>query len=150
MTDVPKPLRWLVPSREEMRNLPEDVKDEIGFRLRRLQNGDHESDPNIKPFREDGRISHLVKIVADGDDGNTYRAAVAAEFAEGLWVLDVFEKRASSGIATPKKDIDRIANRLKRLKEFRCTSEGRKMIADMEKETENHRRSRGLVPPSKR
>ena len=63
--------------------MPEDIKDEIGFRLRRLQNGEHGSDRNIKRFGEDERIEHLLKIVAEGEDGNTYRGAVAAEFSEG-------------------------------------------------------------------
>ena len=120
--------------------MPEDIKDEIGFRLRRLQNGEHGNDRNIKRFGEDERIEHLLKIVAEGEDGNTYRGAVAAEFSEGLWVLDVFEKRASSGVGTPKKDIDRIADRLKRLKSYRTTPEGLKMIAGMEAETEAHKR----------
>jgi phage-related protein len=101
--DVTKPLRWFVPSREEIQGMPEDIKKEIGYRLRRLQNGEHIGDKNIKSFGEDRRIRHLMKIVADGDDGNTYRAVATVEFREGIWVLDVFEKRASSGITTPRK-----------------------------------------------
>ena len=132
---VPRPLRWFSPSRDEIRSLPDDVKDEIGFRLRRLQNGEHAADPNIKRFGEDPRIAHLMKIVSDGEDGNTYRAAVAIEFEEGVWVLDVFEKRSSSGLGTPKKDINRIARRLTRLQEFRKTAAGQQMIAGMKDET---------------
>jgi len=142
---IPRPLRWVVPSRDEIRDLPDDVKDEIGFKLRRVQNGEHGGDKDIKPFGEDPRIAHLIKIVAEGDDGNTYRAAVAAEFPEGLWVLDVFEKRASRGIRTPKKDIDRIARRLQRLNEYRATADGLKVIAGMKAETEAAKKSRSTA-----
>ncbi|MGO4175780.1 type II toxin-antitoxin system RelE/ParE family toxin [Bosea sp. TAF32] len=123
-----------------MQSMPEDIKDQVGFRLRRLQNGEHGNDRHIKRFGEDQRISDLIKIVAEGDDGNTYRCAVTVEFDEGLWVIDIFEKRASSGISTPKKDIDRIADRLKRLRVFRQTPEGLKVIAGMEAESEASRR----------
>jgi phage-related protein len=140
MERVPRPLRWFVPSREEIRGVPDDVKKEIGFKLRRLQNREDELDKDIKRFGEDRRISHLTKIVVNGDDGNTYRAVATVEFSEGIWMLGVFEKRASSGISTPKKDIDRIADRLKRLKEFRNTPDGLKMRREMEAETEARRR----------
>jgi phage-related protein len=132
-------LRWFVPSRDEIRAIPEDVKHEIGYLLSQLQNGEHLGEKNIKPFGEDRRISHLIKIVVDGDDGNTYRTAATAGFPEGIWVLDVFEKRSTSGIGTPKKDLDRIANRLKRLKEHRTTGSGFK--ASMMAETEANLRN---------
>ena len=35
---------------------------------------------------------------------------------EQLWVLHAFQKKAKHGIKTPKKDIDLIRERLKRLK----------------------------------
>jgi phage-related protein len=134
MISAARPVRWFMPSRDEIRDLPTDVRQEIGFRIRRIQNGEYHSDRSIKPFGEDSRIRHLIKIVTDGDDGNTYRTAVVAEFDEGLWILDVFEKRSVSGISTPKKDIDRIADRYGRLKTFRETAVGQQMISEMKLE----------------
>lgn len=144
MSSVPRPLRWFTPSRSEIQAVPEDVKDVIGFKLRRLQNGEHGADKDIKPFGEDDRIRHLVKLVAQGDDGNTYRTAVTVEFAEGIWVLDVFEKRSTSGTSTTKKDIDRIASRLAKLKVYRKTPAGEEMIKDMMAETARHEARRAV------
>jgi phage-related protein len=127
----PKPVRWYGPSLDELSAFPWDVKRQIGFRLRRVQNGEHVRDGSVKRFGEDNRIAHLTKIVCDGDDGNTYRTAITVEFEEGIWVLAAFEKRSSSGIGTPKRDIDRIAERLKRLKEYRGTAKGAEAIASM-------------------
>lgn len=134
MTTKHKPLRWFANSRASIQSLLPSVAREIGFRLRRLQVGADRDDPCIKAFGEDDRIKHLIKISTDGKDGNTYRTAVATEFEEGLWVLDVFEKRSTHGISTPKPDIDRIAQRLGRLKQFRDTPEGKQIIDGMKKE----------------
>jgi phage-related protein len=103
LTGVPKPLRWFVPSRDEIRAMPEDVRREMGYLLSQLQKGEHLEEKNIKRFGEDRWISHLTKIVVDGDDGNTYRTAATVEFPEGIWVLDVFEKRSMSGSAHRRK-----------------------------------------------
>ncbi|WP_084327570.1 type II toxin-antitoxin system RelE/ParE family toxin [Salinarimonas rosea] len=139
-----RPLRWFGPSRREVGALPDDVKRRIGFRLRRLQNGEEAHDENIRAFGEDRRLRGIVKLVADGEDGNTYRTAVAASFPEGLWVIDVFEKRASSGVGTPKKDLDRIVSRLARLRAFRESEEGRQEIRAMLDEADRSRAERGL------
>jgi phage-related protein len=48
-----------------------------------------------------------MKLVEDYD-GNTYRAAYTVAFADVVYVLDVFIKKAKSGIKTPQADKDRI------------------------------------------
>ena len=45
-----------------------------------------------------------------------YRTVYALQLGERLWVLHAFQKKAKQGIKTPKKDIDLIRERLKRLK----------------------------------
>ncbi len=44
--------------------------------------------------------------------GDTWRAVYAVQFSDAVYVLHVFQKKAKSGIATPKKDIDLIKQRL--------------------------------------
>jgi phage-related protein len=39
------------------------------------------------------------------------------QFGAALWVIHAFQKKAKSGIATPKAEIDLIRERLKRLRE---------------------------------
>ena len=47
---------------------------------------------------------------------DAYRTVYALQLGGRLWVLHAFQKKAKQGIKTPKKDIDLIRERLKRLK----------------------------------
>lgn len=47
---------------------------------------------------------------------DAYRAVYALQLEERIWVLHAFKKKARRGTSTPKKDIDLIRERLKRLK----------------------------------
>lgn len=44
---------------------------------------------------------------------DTYRAVYTVRFTDRVYVLHVFKKKAKSGIATPKSDLDLIERRLK-------------------------------------
>ena len=45
-----------------------------------------------------------------------FRTVYALQLGDAIWVLHAFQKKAKQGIKTPKKDIDLIRERLKRLK----------------------------------
>jgi phage-related protein len=62
----------------------------------------------IKAFKGAG----VVEIV-DDCDGDTYRAVYTVKFAGVVYVLHAFQKKAKSGIATPKADINSIVTRLR-------------------------------------
>jgi phage-related protein len=49
--------------------------------------------------------------------GDAFRSIYAVQIAEDLWVIDAFQKKSKSGIKTPQADLDRIRDRLKRLKD---------------------------------
>ena len=49
--------------------------------------------------------------------GNAFRVVYAVQLAEEIWVVHAFQKKSTLGIKTPKRDIDLIKDRLKRLKE---------------------------------
>jgi len=40
------------------------------------------------------------------------------QLAEEIWVIHAFQKKSTQGIKTPKREIDLIKDRLKRLKEM--------------------------------
>lgn len=54
----------------------------------------------------------VLEVVEDYD-GDTFRAVYTVRFADFVYVLHVFQKKAKRGIATPKKDIELIKTRLK-------------------------------------
>ena len=46
------------------------------------------------------------------DPGGTYRVVYVAQFVEAIYVLHAFQKKATSGIATPQRELDLIRQRL--------------------------------------
>jgi len=102
--------------------MPEEVQDVFGSALLDAQYGDHPA--GARPFGE-GLPSKVMKLVED-HDGDTYRAAYIAALRGAVYVLHVFKKKSSSGIATPKPDKDLIRIRLQAAEaHHRATYEGR-------------------------
>lgn len=106
---VAKPVRWISDCDKELRRLPQDVKYEVGFALYQAQMG--EQHPNARRMK--GQLRAVTEIRVN-DAAGTYRAIYTVEMEGLVYVLDVFQKKAKSGIATPKIDLDRILARLKR------------------------------------
>jgi phage-related protein len=103
-----KQLEWIASSRQELREFPEDVRDEIGFALFRAETGGkHTSAKPLKGFGGGG----VLEIVAD-DKGKTYRAVYTVKFRLAVYVLHTFQKKSTTGVKTPKH-IDLIKQRLK-------------------------------------
>jgi phage-related protein len=46
------------------------------------------------------------------------RAVYAVQLGEDVWVVHAFQKKSTQGIKTPKREIDLIRARLKRLQEM--------------------------------
>ncbi len=92
--------------------MPDDVQDELGYGLGVAQLGGKAQSAN--PMK--GNLREVMEIISD-DDGNTYRAMYTVQFKGRVYVLDVFQKKSKSGIATPKADLERILQRLKDAKQ---------------------------------
>ncbi|MCC2666551.1 MAG: hypothetical protein K0S63_467 [Gammaproteobacteria bacterium] len=80
----------------------------IGYALHQVQEGIKPQ--NAKPLSSIG--SGVMEIVCNFDT-NTYRAVYAVKLGGAIYVLHCFQKKAKNGIATPKKEIDLIKQRLK-------------------------------------
>ena len=50
--------------------------------------------------------------------GDAFRVVYAVQLADEIWVVHAVEKKSTQGIKTPKREIDLIEERLKRLKEM--------------------------------
>jgi phage-related protein len=53
----------------------------------------------------------IWQVHAD-DPGGTYRAVYVAQIGEAVYVLNAFQKKSTSGIATPQRELDLIRQRL--------------------------------------
>jgi phage-related protein len=50
--------------------------------------------------------------------GDAFRVIYAVQLGEEIWVVHAFQKKSTQGIKTPKREIDLIRDRLRRLKEM--------------------------------
>jgi len=50
--------------------------------------------------------------------GDAFRVVYAVQLADEIWVVHAFQKKSTRGIKTPKREMDLIKERLKRLKEM--------------------------------
>ena len=106
-----RPISWIKAARKAFVGFPEGAQDVI---LRALT------------VAAEGRKADIAKPLKGFDSGvfevalkyrtDAYRTVYALPLGEQLWVLHAFQKKAKQGIKTPKKDIDLIRKRFKRLK----------------------------------
>ena len=105
--EQPRKLIWLVDSLVRLTGFPPMVRKRLGFALYQSQIGQrHESAKMLHGFTDT-----IWQVRAD-DPSGTYRTVYAAQLGETVYVLHAFQKKATSGIATPKRELDLIRQRL--------------------------------------
>ena len=108
-----KPINWIGDTRRELRSMPTEVQDDVGYALYEAQIG-LKSD-KAKPLTGFGGAGVLE--VVSVFDGNAFRAIYTVRFAMRIYVLHVFQKKSKRGIAKPRSEIDLIRKRLKTAEE---------------------------------
>src|ERR1700735_1890407 len=103
-----KPLYWVGWAKRNLLTFPEPVKDTVGPALSVAQFGGKH--PAAKPWKGEG--PGVLEIVED-HRGDTYRAVYTVRFAEAIYVLHAFQKKATHGIATSRRDVDLVNQRLR-------------------------------------
>lgn len=110
---VPRPVRWVASSKDDLSAFPNDVKNRVGGALWDAQIG--LKSPAAKPLKGFGDAG-VLEVVVDFD-GNTFRTVYTVRFAKAVYVLHAFQKQSRRAIATPKSELDLIGTRLIRAKE---------------------------------
>ena len=103
-----KPVRWIGASLRDLRSSPREVRIDLGHALFAAQEG--KADPSAKPLKGFGGASVLEIIVSH--HGNAWRAVYTVRFQDAIYVLHVFQKKSTKGIATPTREINLIKQRL--------------------------------------
>jgi len=103
-----KPLFWVASSLNDLLTFPEKVQKKIGAALSVAQFGGKH--PSAKPWK--GAGSGVFEIVEDYRS-DAYRAIYTVRFADAVYVLHAFQKKSPSGIRTPRRDVELVAQRLK-------------------------------------
>lgn len=111
-TRAETPLDWIGSAKADFLAFPAKVIDEMGYALGVAQLGGKH--PDAKPWKGEGPgVFELVERF----DGNAYRAVYTVRFEGMIYVLHAFQKKSPSGIKTDKRDVDLVAERLKRARE---------------------------------
>jgi len=115
----PRRLVWLVNTMDALRGFPSGVRTKLGFGLYLAQIGKkHES---AKPLHGFG--APVWEVRAEARSG-TSRAVYVVHLRDAVYVLHAFQKKAKSGIATPRQEIELIRQRLKLANELDAQSGG--------------------------
>jgi phage-related protein len=108
-----RPVSWIKAARKAFEEFPQDAQDDVLTALTIAADGGFPG--NVKPMKGLGAGVYEVALRRRTD---TYRTVYTLQFAETLWVVHAFQKKSTSGIKTPKHEIDLIIERIKRLKEI--------------------------------
>ena len=104
-----KRLLWIGSSYEDLKDFPDLIRGAMGHALYRAQTGKKHEHAKVLG----GMGSAKVLEVRENDRSGTYRLIYTIELDDFVFVLHAFQKKSTSGIATPKQDIDLIKNRIK-------------------------------------
>lgn len=102
-------LEWVGSAKRDLLVFPKEVIQAVGYALHLAQIG--AMSEHAKPLRGFGGAT-ILEVFEDHDSG-TYRAVYTVRFEEAVYVLHCFQKKSTSGIATAKRDIEKVRSRLK-------------------------------------
>jgi phage-related protein len=113
MTRKTRPVSWIKAALREFETFPEGAR---AICLAALTIAAEGGKADIaKPMHGMGTGVFEIALPFKGD---AFRVVCAVQLAADIWVVHAFQKKSTQGIKTPKREIDLIKERLKRLKEM--------------------------------
>jgi phage-related protein len=113
VTRSTRPISWVSAARKEFDSFPEGAQ---AICLTALTIAAEGGKADVaKPLKS---LGSGVLEIALPYRGNAFRVVYAVQIGAELWVVHAFQKKSTQGIKTPKREIDLIAARVKRLKEM--------------------------------
>ena len=104
---------WIKAARRNFGDFPANAQDKAFDALTIVADGGM---PDIaKPLTG---LGAGVMELAIKERGDAYRVVYALQLDDDIWVVHSFQKKSTSGSATPKHEIDLVRDRIKRLKEI--------------------------------
>ncbi|RJG41719.1 type II toxin-antitoxin system RelE/ParE family toxin [Mesorhizobium sp. DCY119] len=104
-----KEMKFRGRSLDDLRAFPSSARQEAGYQLDKVQNGQLPTD--WKPMPTIGQGVQEIRI---RDDGNAFRVIYVARFADAVYVLHCFQKKTPK---TGKLDLDLATKRYRELVE---------------------------------
>ena len=113
MTRRTRPVSWIRAALKEFESFPEGARSICLAALTIAAEGGKAD--IAKPMKAMGSGVFEIALPYRGD---AFRVVYAVQLGEEVWVLHAFQKKSTQGAKTPKREIDLIRDRLKRLKEI--------------------------------
>ena len=102
-----KPIVFLGDSLAQLRDFPDDARQDLGRELARVQEGREPLD--WKPMPSLGKGVREIRV---SERAGEFRTLYVAQFADAIYVLHVFQKKSQK---TPARDINLAAARYKQI-----------------------------------
>jgi len=107
-----RPVSWIKAARKDFLAFPQGAKSQALDALTMIADG---AMPDIaKPLV--GLGSGVLEL-AIKERGDAYRVVFALQIDDDIWVVHAFQKKSKKGIATPRREIELVRDRIKRLRE---------------------------------
>jgi phage-related protein len=107
-----RPISWIKAAQKDFEDFPQGAQDALFRALTLVAEGCH---PDIaKPLK--GLGSGVLELALKFR-GDAFRVVYAVQIGDDVWIVHAFQKKSTSGIKTPKAEIDLINERLRRLRE---------------------------------
>jgi phage-related protein len=113
MTRKTRPVSWIKAALKEFETFPEGARSICLAALTIAAEGGKAD--IAKPMHGLGSGVFEIALPFKGD---AFRVVYALQLPYEIWVVHAFEKKSTQGIKTPKREIDLIKDRLKRLEEM--------------------------------
>ena len=111
-TRITRPVSWIKAALKEFQEFPEGAKIVLLGALTIAAEGGKAD--IAKPLHGFGSGVLEIALAYRGD---AFRVIYAVQLADEVWVIHAFQKKSKHGIKTPKREMDLVKDRLKRLKE---------------------------------
>ncbi len=108
-----RPVSWLKAALREFDKFPEGARSVCLVALTIAAEGGKAD--IAKPMQGLGSGVFEITLPFKSD---AFRTVYAVHLGDAIWVVHAFQKKSTQGIGTPKREIDLIRDRLKRLKEM--------------------------------
>lgn len=113
MTRKTRPVSWIRAALKEFETFPEGARSICLAALTIAAEGGKAD--IAKPMHGMGSGVFEIALPFRGD---AFRVVYAVQIADEIWVVHAFQKESTRGVKTPKREIDLIEDRLKKLKEM--------------------------------
>ena len=112
MTRKTRPVSWIRAALREFKTFPEGARSICLAALTIAAEGGKAD--IAKPMHGMGSGVFEIALPYRGD---AFRVVYAVQLAQEIWVVHSFQKKSTQGAKMPKREVDLIKDRLKRLKE---------------------------------